>query len=61
VIITRHARERMAERKVDDELLLRLVDTGLTRYSDETHLAPGWKSQVEATTWYAQCWFWRTR
>ena len=38
VIVTRHARDRMAERSVDDELLLRLIDEGRTRYSDDTHL-----------------------
>ncbi len=38
VIVTRHARDRMAERNVDDELLLQLIDDGLTRYSDGTHL-----------------------
>lgn len=38
VIVTRHARDRMTERSVDDELLLRLIDGGQTRYSDDTHL-----------------------
>jgi hypothetical protein len=38
VIVTRHARDRMAERGVDDVLLLRLIDEGRTRYSDDTHL-----------------------
>jgi hypothetical protein len=38
VIVTHHAAQRMAERGVDDALLLRLIDNGITRYRDETHL-----------------------
>ena len=38
VIVTRHARQRMIERDVSDDLLLRLIDEGLTRYRDSTHL-----------------------
>ncbi len=38
VIVTRHARQRMAERAVSDALLLRVIDEGNTRYRDATHL-----------------------
>jgi hypothetical protein len=38
VVITRHARERMAERGVSDPLLLEVIDHGDTRYRDPTHL-----------------------
>lgn len=38
VVLTRHARQRMAERQIDDALLLRVLDEGGTRYSDATHL-----------------------
>ena len=38
VIITRHAAIRMAERHISDEQLLAVIDTGETRYRDETHL-----------------------
>ena len=38
VIITRHAAQRMAERHVTSELLLRVIDEGQTRYSDAMRL-----------------------
>lgn len=38
VIITRHARQRMTERAVPDELLLRVLEEGDTRYRDASHL-----------------------
>ncbi|CAN5844050.1 hypothetical protein BH11PSE8_BH11PSE8_09520 [soil metagenome] len=38
VIITRHAAQRMAERHVMPELLLRVIDEGQTRYSDAMRL-----------------------
>lgn len=38
VIVTHHAAQRMAERGVSDAVLLRLIDEGLTRYRDESHL-----------------------
>ncbi len=38
IVVTRHAAQRMAERSVPDHLLVRLIDEGDTRYSDETHL-----------------------
>ncbi len=38
VIITRHAAQRMAERHVTPELLLRVIDEGQTRYSDAVRL-----------------------
>ncbi len=37
-MITGHARLRMVERKVSDEMLLEVIDLGETRYRDETHL-----------------------
>lgn len=38
VIVTRHAEQRMAQRSVSAELLLRIIDEGDTRYSDAAHL-----------------------
>ena len=38
VILTRHARIRMQERQISETELLVVIDTGETRYKDETHL-----------------------
>lgn len=38
ILITRHARQRMVERGMDDALLLDLIETGNARHKDETHL-----------------------
>lgn len=38
VILTRHAIQRMAERHITDAELLAVIDTGDTRYKDESHL-----------------------
>ena len=38
ILLTRHARIRMEERGVSDEMLLEIIDSGETRYRDETHL-----------------------
>ena len=38
VVVTRHAAQRMLERAVDDETLLLIIDTGATRYSDDSRL-----------------------
>lgn len=38
VRITRHARGRMAERAIDEALLLDLIETGTAKYRDESHL-----------------------
>ena len=38
VVLTRHARERMAERMVSDVMLLEVIDHGETRSRDSTHL-----------------------
>jgi len=38
VIITRHASDRMIARKVTDEVVLHIVDTGFVRYSDPIRL-----------------------
>ena len=38
VIVTRHAAQRMVERQVTPELLLRVIDEGQTRYSDDIRL-----------------------
>ena len=38
VIVTRHAAQRMAERRVTPELLLRVIDEGDIRYSDAARL-----------------------
>ena len=38
VVVTRHAAKRMRERAVSEDLLLRVIDMGATRYRDATHL-----------------------
>lgn len=38
VILTRHAAQRMIERSITDAELLAVIDTGDTRFKDETHL-----------------------
>lgn len=38
VVLTRHAVQRMAERRIDERLLLRVIDEGEQRFSDATHL-----------------------
>lgn len=38
VILTRHARIRMAERNISATDLLEVIDTGATRYKDAQHL-----------------------
>ena len=38
VIVTYHARQRMAERGISEEILLEVMDTGETRYADDIHL-----------------------
>ena len=38
IIITRHAQLRMIERNISEADLLDIVDTGTTKYSDESHL-----------------------
>ncbi|MGL4766716.1 MAG: DUF4258 domain-containing protein [Formosimonas sp.] len=38
IIITRHAALRMVERNISNELLLDIIDTGHTKYSDSHHL-----------------------
>lgn len=38
VVLTRHTVQQMAERNIDQALLLRVIDEGGTRYSDATHL-----------------------
>jgi len=38
VHVTRHARERMAERDIDDRLLRDLLETGQTRFKDDIRL-----------------------
>ena len=38
VVVTHHAAHRMAERRVTPELLLRVIDEGQTRYSDDVRL-----------------------
>lgn len=37
VLLTRHARQRMTERNIDDALLLDLIETGTARHKDQTH------------------------
>ena len=38
VIVTNHARERMAERDIDDAALLDVIETGQIRRIDREHL-----------------------
>lgn len=38
VHVTRHARERMAERHISDALLIELLETGSARYKDDARL-----------------------
>jgi len=38
VIVTYHAAQRMAERGISEEILLEVIDTGDTRYADDTHM-----------------------
>lgn len=38
VLVTRHARQRMAQRGIDGTRLLDLIDSGETRYKDSTRL-----------------------
>ena len=45
VYITRHARERMLQRHISEALLSVLLETGQTRYKDDTHL---WIAKIVA-------------
>ena len=38
IVITEHAELRMTERTISHIMLLDTIDTGTTKYSDETHL-----------------------
>jgi len=38
VVLTRHARDRMAERNITELMLMDVIDLGETRYRDSTHL-----------------------
>ena len=38
VIISSHAKIRMAERDISETILVEVIDSGETRYRDETHL-----------------------
>ena len=38
IIVTRHARGRMVERNISDEILHEVIDSGEARYRDPTHL-----------------------
>ena len=38
VVITLHAEKRMLERGISRETLIDIIDTGTTKYRDETHL-----------------------
>ena len=38
VLISSHAKIRMTERDVSEALLLEVIDSGESRYKDETHL-----------------------
>ncbi len=36
--VTYHARKRMAERRISEDLLKEIIETGQTRYKDESRL-----------------------
>lgn len=38
IVISSHARIRMAERDISEAMLLEVIDSGDTRYKDATHL-----------------------
>ena len=38
IVVTRHARERMSQRGISDDVLVDVIDNGATRYRDATHL-----------------------
>lgn len=38
VILTRHALQRMTDRAISEAALLAVIDTGNTRFKDDTHL-----------------------
>ena len=38
IVISSHARMRMAERDISEAMLLDVIDSGNTRYKDATHL-----------------------
>lgn len=38
IVVTRHARERMSQRGISDDVLVDVIDNGETRYRDATHL-----------------------
>lgn len=38
VHVTRHARERMAERRISEATLCERIETGITRYKDDIRL-----------------------
>ena len=38
VVISSHAKIRMIERDISEEILLEVIDSGDTRYKDSTHL-----------------------
>jgi hypothetical protein len=38
VVLTRHAIQRMAERLIDEALLLKVIDEGEQRFADAIHL-----------------------
>jgi hypothetical protein len=38
IVISSHAKIRMAEREISEAMLLEVIDSGDTRYKDTTHL-----------------------
>ena len=38
VVVSIHAKIRMVQRDISEAMLLEVIDTGETRYKDETHL-----------------------
>ncbi len=38
IVVTHHARNRMIERSISDDMLIEVIDYGETRFRDATHL-----------------------
>ena len=60
VILTLHALKRMAERIISESELLAVVDTGDTRFKDETHLWAFKPWRGAQTISFAQFWCLKT-
>ena len=59
VVISGHAKIRMAERDVSEAMLLEVIDFGETRYKDVTHLWAFKEFPKRHAICYVQYWYWR--